>query len=921
MPLLQKFLGDPNQKLIDKHFWPVVEEINQLEDEMMALSDAELRAKTDQFKAELAEDASLDDLLPEAYAAVREAHRRMINQRAHDVQLIGATVLHQGKIAEMKTGEGKTLVASIALYLNALEEKGAHLVTVNDYLARRDAQWYGRSLTKMLGVSVGVIQHDASFLVSDDKVSDTLGMEYLIPCPKRQAYGADITYGTNNEYGFDYLRDNMVTELNKKVQRGHHFAIVDEVDNILIDEARTPLIISGPAGESASAYQTFARLVPRLQAGAHYEVDEKHRSVNLTEPGVEAVEKMLGIENLYDPENYRLTRYLEASLKAHALFQRDVEYVVREGEVIIVDEFTGRMMSGRRYSEGLHQAIEAKEGVQVQHETVTHATITLQNFFRIYEKLAGMTGTAVTQAEEFSEIYKLDVVVAPTNKPMIRLDNRDYVYKGEKGKFNAVVEEIEDAHAEGQPSLVGTVSIEKSEYLADLLKRDSTCDWTECKKWHKVCPLKEPAVLNAKLHEKEAMIVSQAGSLGAVTIATNMAGRGTDIILGGNPAGRSEEEWAAEHEAVVDAGGLHVIGTERHEARRIDNQLRGRAGRQGDPGSSRFFVSFEDEIMRRFAPEWLPGMMGKLGMTEDMPLESGWVSKAIETAQGKVEGHNFDIRKRLVEYDDVSNEHRKQIYSERNKILEGADLRGNIVEMLTVEIEVLVDTYLPERREEEWDMEGLLAEFGRIAPHQFSLDEFDELERDDVLDRFMAHAEGIYERKEQEISPEIMRTAERIVMLRTIDSHWIDHLTAVDDVRSGIGLRAYGGNDPVVVFKREARDMWDQLLESIRHTVARNILNVTVTQQQPVRRPAIPPVNGDGANLQAVKAPGSATSNAEETPEPVGAAAAVQSRQVRTDGRPARVQTVVAGPKVGRNDPCPCGSGRKYKKCHGGAGL
>jgi preprotein translocase subunit SecA len=705
------------------------------------------------------------------------------------------------------------------------------------------------------------------------------------------------------------------------VQRGHHYAIVDEVDNILVDEARTPLIISGQAGESAAAYQTFARIVPRLQNVLDYEVDEKHRSVNLTEAGVDKVEKMLNIDNLYDPENYRLTRYLEASLKAHVIFQRDVEYVVRDGQVIIVDEFTGRMMPGRRYSEGLHQAIEAKEGVQVKHETVTHATITLQNFFRIYDKLAGMTGTAVTQAEEFQEIYKLEVVVVPTNKPMIRIDEKDFVFKTEKGKFDAVVEEIEDSHAGGQPVLVGTVSIEKSEYLADLLRRTGTCDWEECKRWHKTCPLKDPAVLNAKQHEKEAMIVAQAGRLGAVTIATNMAGRGTDIILGGNPVGRDPREWQEEHEAVVAADGLHVVGTERHEARRIDNQLRGRSGRQGDPGTSRFYVSFEDEIMRRFAPEWLPGMMGRLGMTEDMPLESSWVSKAIETAQAKVEGHNFDIRKRLVEYDDVSNEHRKQIYAERNKILEGTDLKANILDMLAQEIEIVVDTYLPEREEDQWDFEGLLAELNRIAPNQFTIEALEELSRDEIVDRFMSHAEELYETKEQELGPEVMRAAERIVLLRTIDSHWIEHLTALDDVRSGIGLRAYGGADPVVVFKREARDMWDQLLDSIRHTIARNILNVTVTRQQPAQRPVIPTANGDSANLQAVKEAGSATSNADESDAPVPAGAGVQSREVRTDGRPAKVQTVVAGPKVGRNDPCPCGSGRKYKKCHGAAGL
>ncbi|MPZ22712.1 MAG: preprotein translocase subunit SecA [Dehalococcoidia bacterium] len=929
MALLQRFLGDPNRSSSTKQYWPLVDEINGLEDEFRALSDEQLRAKTDEFRAELADGASLDDILPDAFAAVREAHRRLINQHAHDVQLIGAAVLHNGKIAEMKTGEGKTLVASIALYLNALTGEGCHLVTVNDYLARRDAQWYGRSLRKMLGVTVGIIQHDASYIVTEEKVSDALGMEYLAPISKREAYGADITYGTNNEFGFDYLRDNMVQDEARKVQRGHHYSIVDEVDNILIDEARTPLIISGAAGESATLYQTFARLVPRLQATTDYEVDEKHRSVTLTEEGNEKVEKLLGIDNIYSPENYRLTRYLEASLKAQVMYQRDVEYVVRDGEVIIVDEFTGRMMPGRRYSEGLHQAIEAKEGVQVRHETVTHATITLQNYFRVYDKLAGMTGTAVTQAEEFNEIYKLEVVVIPTNRPMVREDFKDYVFRTETGKFNAVVEEIEDAHAQGQPVLVGTVSIEKSEYLADLLRRTSTCDWDDCARWHKVCSLKDPAVLNAKQHEKEALIVSQAGKVGAVTIATNMAGRGTDIILGGNPVGRDQADWQAEHNAVVEAGGLHVVGTERHEARRIDNQLRGRSGRQGDPGSSRFCVSFEDEIMRRFAPEWLPGMMSRLGMTEDMPLESGWVSKAIETAQSKVEGHNFDIRKRLVEYDDVNNQQRKHIYAERDKILAGTDLKSNIVEMVAAEVETVVDTYLPGRDRDEWDFEGLAAEGERITKHASTPDQIEALDRDEALDRFIASFEESYAAKEAELEPEVMRAAERIVLLKTIDSLWIEHLTELDDLRSGIGLRAYGGADPVVVFKREARDMWDQLLENIRHTIARNILNVTVTQRPAApQAPVAAPDSGDPSRLQAVKDQASATSSTEGTASaPVNGnrraaarqpvASGVQAADVRTDGRPPRVETVVSGPKVGRNSPCPCGSGRKYKKCHG----
>ncbi|HEY8489864.1 MAG TPA: preprotein translocase subunit SecA [Dehalococcoidia bacterium] len=843
---LGKLIGDANEKELKK-IVPVVERINALEPEVQRLSDAGLRAKTDEFKARLADGETLDDLLPEAFAVVREAGRRFVGMRHFDVQLIGGVVLHQGKIAEMKTGEGKTLVATLPLYLNALEGKGAHLVTVNDYLAKRDAQWMG-PIYDALGLTVGVIQHDAAYLYSRDRVSDQPNLEHLAPVSRREAYAADITYGTNNEFGFDYLRDNMVTDVSQLVQRGLHYAIVDEVDNILIDEARTPLIISGPAEESTQWYYAFARVASRLQEEADYTIDHKTRTVTLTEAGIARVERALGIHNLYDPQNYRLTRYLDAALKAHALYKRDRDYVVKDGEVIIVDEFTGRLMFGRRYSEGLHQAIEAKEGVKIQRESVTLATITFQNLFRLYEKLAGMTGTAATEAEEFYEIYKLDVVVIPTHMPMIRQDLPDYVYRTEEAKFRAVVEEIVQLHQAGRPVLVGTVSIEKSEYLSALLKRRGI----------------PHQVLNAKHHEREAQIVAQAGQPGAVTIATNMAGRGTDIKLG---------------PGVAELGGLHIIGTERHEARRIDNQLRGRAGRQGDPGSSRFYVSFGDDIMKRFAPDWLPGMMQKLGMDDDTPIEHSWVSKAIETAQTKVEGYNFDIRKHVVQYDDVMNKHREVIYEERRKILEGTNLRDNVLQMVEQEITRLVETHLVDR--DTWDLETLLQEVGTIFPLPDGLtpEELDGLDREEVLDRLLEEAERQYLRREQELGPETMRALERLVLLRTIDSLWVEHLTEMDEMRRGIGLTAYGQQDPLVAYKREAYDMFNQLMATIQRLVAQSIYRVQVAA-----RPA--------------------------------AAAAPPA------GRAARPSAAAGGPavrKVGRNDPCPCGSGRKYKKCHGAA--
>ncbi|MSQ61569.1 MAG: preprotein translocase subunit SecA [Dehalococcoidia bacterium] len=866
LKLIAKILGDSNEREV-KRLSDLVATVNDLEPSLAALDDAHLRARTDAFRARLAAGETLPDLQAEAFATVRETAKRQLGMRHFDVQIIGGAVLHEGKIAEMKTGEGKTLVATLPLYLNALLGLGAHLITVNDYLAKRDAQWMG-PVYNALGLSVGVIQHDSSFLFDPDHAGDGASLQYLRPVSRREAYAADITYGTNNEFGFDYLRDNMVPDLANMVQRELHYAIVDEVDNILIDEARTPLIISGAAEESAEVYSTFAGLVPRLRAEEDYTLDEKARAVLLTEEGVSKLENWLELDNIYDPANYRITRYMEAALKAQMLYRLDREYVVKDGEVIIVDDFTGRLMPGRRYSEGLHQAIEAKESVAIQRESITLATVTFQNYFRLYGKLSGMTGTAVTESEEFAKIYKLDVVVVPTHREMVREDYGDLVYRSERAKFDAVVEEIVEAQEDGQPVLVGTVSIEKSEYLSELLKRRGITH----------------EVLNAKQHEREAHIVERAGERGGVTIATNMAGRGTDIKLG---------------EGVAELGGLHIIGTERHEARRIDNQLRGRAGRQGDPGSSRFFVSFEDDIMRRFAPDWLPGMMAKLGMEENMPIESSWVTRAIETAQTKVEGYHFDMRKRLVDYDDVMNLQRETVYTERRKVLEGADVRANILRLVHEELDVVLLNQL-QADPDFWDLESLVREVGAIVP--LGADEaatLEPLSRDEIAQSLHAYADERYEAREEEFGPEAMRQMERLIMLGTIDQLWTAHLTEMDEMRQGIGLRAYGQGDPLVHYKKEAHDMYGQLMENIRSYVARAVYHVSViTEPQPARRAAspIPAAVGAGPRGRNIR------TNRDE-PAPARAAGAA-----RTAG----------ATKVGRNDPCPCGSGLKYKKCHGG---
>ena len=941
--------GEYNEKELKK-LWPVIGKVNKLADETAAMSDDELAALSAEFRERLAAGETVDEILPEAFAVVREASTRRIGLRHFDVQILGGAVLHQGKISEMKTGEGKTLVATLPLYLNALAGEGAHLVTVNDYLAKRDAQWMG-PIFHSLGISIGVLQHDTAYVYDPTANLENASLRYLHPATRRDAYAADITYGTNNEFGFDYLRDNMVQDLNQAVQRrdtAHAYAIVDEVDSILIDEARTPLIISGPAEETEDIYRRFARIVPGLVPELDYVVDIKHKSVSLTDEGAFKVEKALQIKNLYDPENFRLTRFADAALKASALYFRDQQYVVKDGEVIIVDEFTGRLMHGRRWSDGLHQAVEAKEGVKIQRESVTYATITLQNYFRLYKKLAGMTGTAWTEREEFHQIYGLDVLIIPTHRDMVREDNQDIIFRSEDGKFHAVVYEIEQEHTLGRPALVGTVSIESSEKLADMLRRLSRCELTDCGDHHPVCPLKEPQVLNAKQHEREANIIAQAGEYGAVTIATNMAGRGTDIILGGNPDRLGEEiarkqgkdlislpnvdatkirteareAWQVEHDRVVAAGGLHIIGTERHEARRIDNQLRGRAGRQGDPGSSRFFVSFGDDVMKRFAPDWIGNLLGRMGMDENTPLESGMVSKAIEQAQTKVEGHNFDIRKHVVQYDDVMNRHRDLVYTERRKILEGADLRSNLLEMVDQEFDRAFDAFAPGDRIEDWDISSLITELKTIVPlpNTFTEQHVNQADPGTLIDEVIEHAHKLYDEKEQNLGAEKMRTLERIVLLGTIDRLWVYHLTALDEMRQGIGLTGYGGRDPLVEYKREAHDMYTQLTDHIRQQVSRRIFHVTLTPVQPQAPQPVAPANAQesdpSADVEGAAAP-SRTGNGRKARRQ---ASAQTGNGAAAPTAPAASGATVNG-KVGRNDPCPCGSGKKYKRCHGSGAL
>ncbi|QBS37233.1 preprotein translocase subunit SecA [Thermaerobacter sp. FW80] len=917
-----------------------VERINALEPEMVRLTDAELRAKTDEFRRRLADGETLDNLLHEAFAVVREAARRVLGMRPFDVQLMGGIVLHEGKVAEMKTGEGKTLVATLPAYLNALTGRGVHIVTVNDYLAKRDAEWMGR-VYRFLGLSVGVIVHGLTFE------------------ERRRAYAADITYGTNNEFGFDYLRDNMALYPEQVVQRELHYAIVDEVDSILIDEARTPLIISGMADKPTELYYRFAEIARKLERDRDYTVDEKARTVAPTEGGVHRVEQMLGVENLYAPDNpVDYAHYLINALKAKELMKRDVDYVVKDGQVIIVDEFTGRLMFGRRYSDGLHQAIEAKEGLKIERETQTLATITFQNYFRMYEKLAGMTGTAATEEEEFSKIYGLDVVVIPTNKPMIRRDYPDVIYKTEAAKFRAVVEEIVECHRRGQPVLVGTVSIEKSERLSEMLKRRGI----------------PHQVLNAKYHEREAEIIAQAGRVGAVTIATNMAGRGTDILLGGNPeflarqrmrklgyppevisavSGQldpddpelaqarrdylrlleeAKRETEAEHRRVVELGGLHIIGTERHESRRIDNQLRGRAGRQGDPGSSRFYLSLEDDLLRLFGSDSIRGIMDRLGVEEDEPIEHPLITRAIENAQRKVEHRNFTLRKQVLEYDDVMNKQREVIYAERRRVLNGEDVHEHILGMIDDIIRAALDNYCNEHAHpEEWNLEGLVEYLeGNFLPAgTLRADELTDMGRDALAEQIKAAFLRLYEEKEKAVGSATMRELERVVLLRVVDQKWVDHLAAMDDLRDGIGLRAYGQRDPLLEYKFEAYEMFQQMIQSIKEDVVRILMHLEVRpgQAEPQRRRvavgareeagrvpvfALAATGGGAEGADAGEAAGGAAGPAAAVAgrgRAVGAGAGAAPAAARRE--PVRVH------KVGRNDPCPCGSGKKYKKCCG----
>ena len=850
--IVKKIFGDPNEKAIKRQS-PLIEDINSFEPAMLELTDDDLREIGLEFRRRYEDGESLDDLLPEAFAATREAARRTLGQRHYDVQLLGGIVLHQGKIAEMRTGEGKTQTAILPVALNAITGRGVHVVTVNDYLVKRDTAWMGK-VYHALGLSVGCIQHEEAFIYDPAWPSEDPRFVALRPVQRQEAYAADITYGTNNEFGFDYLRDNMVVSAEQRVQRDLVYAIVDEVDNILIDEARTPLIISGQAERSNDRYYQFAQIAKQLRPVRHYEVDLKHKSATLTEEGIDKVENLAGIdegESIFDERYIELTHYLENAVKAEAIFHRDKDYIVRDGEIIIVDEFTGRMMPGRRWSEGLHQAVEAKENLRVRRQNVTMATITFQNYFRMYEKLSGMTGTAKTEEEEFQRIYNLEVVSIPTNRPLIRDDHSDLVFKSETSKFNAVINDIESNVKIGRPVLVGTTSIDTSERLSESLKRRGIAH----------------EVLNAKQHEREAPIVGQAGQPGVVTIATNMAGRGTDIVLG---------------PGVKEAGGLHIIGTERHEARRIDNQLRGRAGRQGDPGSSRFYVSLDDELMRRFGSERIVGLMERLGMEDDMPIEHGIISKSIESAQTKVEGHNFDMRRHVVQYDDVMNKHREVIYEDRKDIVSGADISEKVETMITSEISLLTARFSGQERHDEVDYTGLFETYTALIPNShLKVQDIEGLDEEGLTEVLTEDAGVAYQEVEDRFGADTMRTVERHILLAVIDRLWVEHLTAMDDLREGVGLQAYGQRDPLVVYKTEGYRMFIRLQENIQHDLVHTIYRVQpVVAEQPVRT-------------------------------------RISEENVTTNRDEASNGPVKRQKKIGPNDRCYCGSGKKYKFCHG----
>ncbi|MDX1776182.1 MAG: preprotein translocase subunit SecA [Desulfobulbales bacterium] len=842
---LTKIFGSKNERVL-KEIQPLVEKINALEAGVQGLDDAALAAKTVEFKDRVARGESLDALLPEAFAVTREAARRVIGERHYDVQLIGGVVLHQGKIAEMKTGEGKTLCSTLAVYLNALSGKGVHVVTVNDYLARRDAEWMG-AIYRFLGLSTGTILHD----MSDQQ--------------RQEAYNSDVTYGTNNEFGFDYLRDNMKFDIKDYCQRDFNFAIVDEVDSILIDEAMTPLIISGPADMTTELYHLVDKVIPRFTRDKHYTLDEKSRTVSLTEEGVAHGEKLLKVENLYDPKNIEYLHHLNQALKAHLLFQKDVDYLVKDGEVVIVDEFTGRTMPGRRYSDGLHQALEAKEGVKIERENQTLASITFQNYFRLYDKLAGMTGTADTEAAEFKKIYDLDVVIIPTHKTMIRDDYPDMIYKNIQAKYKAVIREIKELHKKGQPVLVGTISIDVSEKISRMLKKEGI----------------KHSVLNAKHHEKEAEIIAEAGKKGKVTIATNMAGRGTDIKLG---------------EGVPEVGGLHILGTSRHESRRIDNQLRGRSGRQGDRGSSRFYLSLEDDLLRIFGSDRISGVLDKLGMDEDEPIEHNMISRAIENAQRKVEGHNFDIRKHLLEYDDVMNKQREVIYQQRREVLESKDIKHVVEEIISDEMDAVAAEFVEQKvLSPDWDWpainERLQGIFG-FTPAWEDADKAD-LDHDKFVDKLRHIARQAYEAQEERIGTEGLRYLERVIFLQMVDTYWKEHLLNMDHLKEGIGLRGYGQKNPLNEYKREGFEMFANMIETVKQQTLTTLFRIKIASEDEVDRDAMERKKQQQAEMRLTRGAGQS-------------AQAQQQQPVKREGE-----------KIGRNDPCPCGSGKKYKKCCG----
>ncbi|MFA4941291.1 MAG: preprotein translocase subunit SecA [Patescibacteria group bacterium] len=926
MGIFGKIFGDPNEKII-KSLHPIIEEINSFEPKFEKMSDEELKGMTEEFRKKLgvgkdfktleieAIEKDLNSILPEAFAVVREASKRILGQRHYDVQLMGGIILHRGQIAEMKTGEGKTLVATLPLYLNALTGRGVHLITVNDYLSRVGAGWMA-PVYHALGLSTGVIIHDTAFVYdpefSDDSQYDDR-LKHFRKVPRKEAYDCDITYGTNNEFGFDYLRDNMVGSLAQMVQRGLNYTIVDEIDSILIDEARTPLIISAPAEESTDKYYKFSQLVARLEENEDYNIDEKMRTSTLTEGAIAKMEKWLGVENIYVAGGMRDVHHIEQALKARVLFKKDRDYVVKEGQVIIVDEFTGRLMHGRRYSEGLHQAIEAKEGLEIQRESQTLATITFQNYFRMYKKLSGMTGTAVTEAEEFYKIYKLETVVIPTQKPMARKDYNDLIYRTEEGKFKAVIEDAKEKNKLGQPVLIGTISIEKNELLAEMMEREGL----------------HPQVLNAKNHEKEAQIISQAGRLGAITIATNMAGRGVDIILGGNPPEKEEQK------KVVEAGGLHVVGTERHESRRIDNQLRGRAGRQGDPGSSRFYVSTEDDLMRIFGGDRMKNLMKTLRVPEDMPIENSIISKSIESAQKKVEGNNFDIRKHLVEYDDVINKHRETIYKRRREILELTEnsnsqeksaqsenlLSDMILGMVESEIEQVISFHTASEYIKDWNLKEIYEVVSTIFPVERKLEKelagFAEEEgklnkakaRTVIIEHLFKLAQENYEKMRGQFKGigVDFKEVEKAILIRSIDTLWIEHLDAMDYMRRGIGLRGYGQHDPLVEYKKEAYHLFNELNNLIQKEVVYSIFKIGDVKQ--VKAPSLADRAKNFSAPSKVMDESSSSFSGFKKAEKRSNSATIDMVKPK--------QKDASGEKIGRNDPCPCGSGKKYKKCCG----